>query len=55
MFETTENRVMKAGYPAGTAQAARDGTGRARHQKETARKQDAAARRAVRYRNRIGR
>ena len=55
MFETTENRVLKAGYPAGTAQAARDRTGRVRQQRETARKQDAARRRAVRYRNRIGR
>lgn len=54
MAETTENRVMKAGYPAGTAQAARDRAGLTRQQEETARKRAAAARRAARYRDRMG-
>ena len=55
MPETTENRVVKAGYPAGTAQAVRDRTGLVRQQKESRRKQAAADKRAVRYRNRSGR
>jgi Family of unknown function (DUF5313) len=55
MTETTEHRVVKAGYPAGTAQAARDRTGLRRQQKESERKQAAAARRAARYRDRAGR
>jgi hypothetical protein len=55
MDETTENRVVKAGYPAGTAQAGRDHTGLARQQKETQRKRAAAAKRAARYRERTGR
>ena len=55
MSETTENRVVKAGYPAGTAQAARDRTGLLRQQEETERKRAAAAKRAARYRARTGR
>jgi hypothetical protein len=55
MPETTENRVMKAGYPAGTAQAARDRDGLVRQQKETERKRVAADKRASRYRTRSGR
>jgi hypothetical protein len=55
MSETTENRVVKAGYPAGTAQAARDRVGLVRQQQESLRKRAAAEKRAVRYRNRIGR
>jgi hypothetical protein len=54
MNETTEHRVVKAGYPAGTAQAARDRTGLVRQQNETERKRAAAAKRAARYRNRTG-
>ena len=54
MDETTEHRVVKAGYPAGTAQAARDRTGLVRQQNETERKRAAAAKRAARYRNRTG-
>jgi Family of unknown function (DUF5313) len=54
MNETTEHRVVKAGYPAGTAQAARDSSGLVRQQAESARKQAAAAKRADRYRRRTG-
>ena len=55
MPETTENRVVKAGYPAGTATAHRERAGVARQQRETARKRAAAAKRAARYRQRTGR
>ncbi|MGY1812552.1 DUF5313 family protein [Blastococcus sp. SYSU D00820] len=55
MVEATENRVVKAGYPAGTAQAVRDRRGLVRQQAESERKRAAAARRAARYRERQGR
>jgi hypothetical protein len=55
MAETTENRVVKAGYPAGTAQAARDRAGLVRQEKESLRKRAASDKRAVRYRSRTGR
>ena len=55
MVEATENRVVKAGYPAGTAQAHRDRHSSRKGQKETERKRAAAAKRAARYRNRTGR
>ena len=55
MPETTENRVVKAGYPAGTATAARELGGLGRQQRESERKRVAAAKRAARYRDRIGR
>jgi hypothetical protein len=55
MPETTENRVVKAGYPAGTATAQRERAGLGRQQRETARKRAAAAKRAARYRDRTGR
>jgi signal transduction histidine kinase len=55
MSETAEHRVVKAGYPSGTAQAVREQAGLARQQRESDRKRAAAARRAERYRNRIGR
>jgi Family of unknown function (DUF5313) len=55
MNETTENRVVKAGYPVGTAQTARDRAGLGRQQKESERRRAAAAKRAARYRNRAGR
>jgi hypothetical protein len=55
MNETTEHRVVKAGYPAGTAQAARDRTELVRQRKESERKRAAAAKRAARYRDRSGR
>jgi len=55
MPETTENRVVKAGYPAGTATAARERAGLGRAQRESERKRAAAAKRAARYRERTGR
>ena len=55
MNETVEHRVVKAGYPAGTAQAHRDRHSSRKGQKETERKRAAAAKRAARYRNRTGR
>ena len=55
MPETTENRVVKAGYPAGTATAERERLGLGRARRESERKQAAAARRAARYRERTGR
>jgi hypothetical protein len=55
MTETTENRVKKAGYPAGTAQAVRDRAGTARQTAEADKRRAAAAKRAARYRARQGR
>lgn len=55
MTETTENRVMKAGYPAGTAQAVRDRAGTARQTADADKRRAAAAKRAARYRARQGR
>jgi hypothetical protein len=55
MTETVENRVVKAGYPAGTAAARREQRSLGRQQRETERKRAAAARRAARYRDRMGR
>jgi hypothetical protein len=55
MNETVENRVVKAGYPAGTAQACRDQRSLLKQQKESERKRAAAAKRAARYRDRTGR
>jgi hypothetical protein len=53
MGETTENRVVKAGYPAGTAQVTHERAGLERQRKESERKRAAAAKRAARYRNRV--
>lgn len=55
MPETTENRVVKAGYPAGTATAHRERAALVRAQRESERKRAAAAKRAARYRERAGR
>lgn len=55
MVETTENRVKKAGYPAGTAAAVRESAARERERQDAGRRRDAAARRAARYRARQGR
>jgi hypothetical protein len=55
MPETTENRVVKAGYRPGTATALRDRAGLGRQQRESDRKRAAAAKRAARYRDRAGR
>ncbi|WP_255363314.1 DUF5313 family protein [Geodermatophilus sp. DSM 45219] len=55
MPETTENRVVKAGYPAGTATAHREHAAHLRDQRDSERRRAAAARRAARYRSRNGR
>jgi Family of unknown function (DUF5313) len=55
MPEATENRVLKAGYPAGTATEHRDRAALVRQQQETERKRAASAKRAARYRERLGR
>lgn len=55
MPETTETRVMKAGYPPGTATAVRDRAGHQRDLKDSERRRAAAAKRAARYRERTGR
>jgi hypothetical protein len=53
--ETIENRCVKAGYPAGTAQATRDRSARARDERDGERRRAAAAKRADRYRTDLGR
>jgi hypothetical protein len=54
MPETTENRVKRAGYPAGTAQTERDRLHEAREVEASRRRREASARRAARYRDRQG-
>jgi hypothetical protein len=54
MPEATENRVIKAGYPAGTAQRERDRSVAEREAQDAARRRAASARRAARYRERRG-
>ncbi len=54
MTETLENRVKRAGYPAGAAQAARDRAARERQVLESERRRSAALRRGARYRERRG-
>jgi len=55
MSETTENRVKKAGYRPGTAQAVRDRAAVGRDALATDKRRAAAAKRAARYRARQGR
>ena len=55
MTETIENRVMRAGYPAGTAEATRSRAAATREEHERERRRAATARRAARYRERQGR
>jgi hypothetical protein len=55
MTEFLENRVVKAGYPVGSAQAARDRNERERDVVDSARRREAAARRAEKYRAKMGR
>ncbi len=55
MTETVENRVGKAGYPVGSAQAGRDRASAVREVGAAQRRRDAAAERAARYRARQGR
>lgn len=52
MPETTENRVVKAGYPAGTATVVRERAGQVREARDRERRRAATARRAARYRER---
>jgi hypothetical protein len=52
MTETTESRVKRAGYPAGTAQATRDRLGEHRDIEERQRRRAAAERRGAKYRAR---
>ena len=55
MTETTENRVKRAGYPAGTATASREQAADLRTQHESERRRAAAAERVARHRARQGR
>jgi hypothetical protein len=55
MTEAVENRVKKAGYAPGSAQAVRDRSGRVRDARESERRRAAAAKRAARYRDRRAR
>jgi hypothetical protein len=55
MTETTENRVKKAGYRAGTAQAVRDRANLSRDAEQAGKRRAAAEKRAARYRERQGR
>jgi hypothetical protein len=54
MTEAVENRVKKAGYAPGSAQAVRDRAGLERDALDSERRRAAAARRAARYRERRG-
>ena len=55
MTEFLENRVVKAGYPVGTATAHRDRAAHQRDLRDSERRRAAAAKRAARYRDRMGR
>ena len=54
MTEAVENRVKKAGYAPGSAQAVRDRAGLQREARDSERRRAAAAKRAARYRERRG-
>ncbi|TKJ23155.1 hypothetical protein A6V29_05680 [Blastococcus sp. CCUG 61487] len=55
MPEGTEHRVKQAGYPVGTATAVRDEAARLREARDSERRRAAAAKRAAKYRERLGR
>lgn len=55
MVEATENRVVKAGYPVGTAGAIREARWEEREERDRRRRRAAAAKRAARYRDRTSR
>ena len=55
MTETVEHRLVRAGYPAGTAAAAHHRAAEERESQASVRRREAAARRAARYRARLGR
>ena len=52
MPETTENRVVKAGYPAGTATVLRERAAQGRENRDRERRRAATVKRAARYRDR---
>ena len=52
MPETTESRIKRAGYPAGTATATRERLSKERQDAESRRRREAAERRGARYRDR---
>jgi hypothetical protein len=52
MPETTESRVKRAGFPAGTATSTRERLGQERQDAESRRRREAAERRGARYRAR---
>jgi len=54
MPETTEHRLVKAGYPGGTGVRAHEVAQRERQEAESVRRRSAAAKRARRYRERHG-
>ena len=54
MPETTEHRVVKAGYPAGTATLHRERVAQLREDRDRERRRAATVRRAARYRDRAG-
>lgn len=54
MAETTEHRVIKAGYRPGTAVSLRERASIVAQRRESERKRAAAAKRAARYRERTG-
>ena len=55
MPETVENRIVRAGFPPGTATAARHQAAQGREAAESVRRRAASARRAARHRARAGR
>jgi hypothetical protein len=55
MTETVEHRLVRAGYPAGTAAVAHQRAAGQREEAASARRREAGARRAARYRARSGR
>ena len=55
MPEAVENRVVKAGYPVGTATAHRERAAMVRQQGENERRRAAAAKRNARYREKMSR
>jgi hypothetical protein len=55
MPETVENRLVRAGFPSGTATAARHRAAEEREAAESVRRREASARRAARHRTRSGR
>ena len=55
MTETVEHRLVRAGYPAGTAAAAHQRSAEQRESEASVRRREAAAKRASRYRARSGR